>query len=260
MKKPPLLEEQQQRQQQHPGRCTTGSCRRRWLNYIFIPVLCSLVAVCCLVTVRFTRTTTTSSAGTTAAFLRRPSGLYRQEEEAAADDEAEAEQRGNKNNVGSYDALLLSPESTSAWLSFEEEPSSSSSSFSIPLRNPNRHHRILQNEDDVNNLNHVSASSSRSSSCSETCCAPFIEKTAAKLRRSLPIRTLQEAPSTTGEATGSGLPTWLEWVLMILCISISSLFSGLTLGMMGLDLSGLEIVMYVKEQINNNNAQIISKL
>ncbi|KAL9191440.1 hypothetical protein ACHAXT_001146 [Thalassiosira profunda] len=66
-------------------------------------------------------------------------------------------------------------------------------------------------------------------------------------------RKLQEASSTTSaapnpcpaeeEAGGVGVPVAVQYLLIVVLVMFSALFSGLTLGLMSLDPSGLEIVM-----------------
>lgn len=57
-------------------------------------------------------------------------------------------------------------------------------------------------------------------------------------------RMLQETDeATTSESGVGGIPLWISWVLILILLLMSSLFSGLTLGLMSLDPSGLEIVM-----------------
>ena len=52
-------------------------------------------------------------------------------------------------------------------------------------------------------------------------------------------------PKSTGdqEGGGIGLPVGVQWLFIIILLALSALFSGLTLGLMSLDPSGLEIVM-----------------
>lgn len=58
----------------------------------------------------------------------------------------------------------------------------------------------------------------------------------------------------------SGLPQWLSIILIVILISMSALFSGLTLGLMGLDRTGLEIVMESDDAINAKYAKRIYPL
>ncbi len=56
--------------------------------------------------------------------------------------------------------------------------------------------------------------------------------------------TLTPAPLELGEATGElGLPLWANMIVVVGLVSLSALFSGLTLGIMSLDKQGLEILM-----------------
>lgn len=55
----------------------------------------------------------------------------------------------------------------------------------------------------------------------------------------------------------SALPSWFQIILIIILIMMSALFSGLTLGLMGLDKTGLEIVMSGDDPISAANAKII---
>lgn len=51
-----------------------------------------------------------------------------------------------------------------------------------------------------------------------------------------------EEPSCAEETTSSGVPLWISLPLVVILIMFSGLFSGLTLGLLGLDLKQLEIV------------------
>jgi metal transporter CNNM len=51
------------------------------------------------------------------------------------------------------------------------------------------------------------------------------------------------AENQQGEGSGIGLPVGVQWLFVIILLALSALFSGLTLGLMSLDPSGLEIVM-----------------
>jgi metal transporter CNNM len=65
-----------------------------------------------------------------------------------------------------------------------------------------------------------------------------------ELENSVIVRMLQETDETTTSGGGvGGIPLWVSWVLILILLLMSSLFSGLTLGLMSLDPSGLEIVM-----------------
>lgn len=50
-------------------------------------------------------------------------------------------------------------------------------------------------------------------------------------------------PGEENNSVTSSLPTWVTWILVVFLVCMSALFSGLTLGLMGLDPTGLEIVM-----------------
>ena len=66
----------------------------------------------------------------------------------------------------------------------------------------------------------------------------------SKLNIELEIRMLRETDEATISESGvGGIPLWVSWVLILILLIMSSLFSGLTLGLMSLDPSGLEIVM-----------------
>jgi hypothetical protein len=114
----------------------------------------------------------------------------------------------------------LDDEVENGGVSREAKEASSSSSLSL------WNHRLLQND-----LN----------SCNETCCAPLIEAAAAAACPVLPAEDEEEPASSPFSST----PQWVQFVLMGVCLILSALFSGLTLGVMSLDISGLEIVMYV---------------
>lgn len=49
------------------------------------------------------------------------------------------------------------------------------------------------------------------------------------------------------ESSALAIPTWVEYILIVILLLFSALFSGLTLGLMSLDPSGLEIVMSNKD-------------
>ena len=52
-----------------------------------------------------------------------------------------------------------------------------------------------------------------------------------------------DCPGEENNSVTSSLPTWVTWILVVFLVCMSALFSGLTLGLMGLDPTGLEIVM-----------------
>lgn len=64
--------------------------------------------------------------------------------------------------------------------------------------------------------------------CTETCCQKYVDSICPKDESASPF---------------SGLPDAVQIIFMALLICMSAMFSGLTLGLMGLDLTGLEIVM-----------------
>lgn len=55
----------------------------------------------------------------------------------------------------------------------------------------------------------------------------------------------------------NAVPTAVQWILIILLVVMSAIFSGLTLGLMGLDLTGLEIVMEGDNAANSEAAKKI---
>ena len=59
-----------------------------------------------------------------------------------------------------------------------------------------------------------------------------------------------DCPGEENNSVTSSLPTWVTWILVVFLVCMSALFSGLTLGLMGLDPTGLEIVM------NGDNAEL----
>lgn len=77
------------------------------------------------------------------------------------------------------------------------------------------------------------------------------EEAATEANTILPFSNVSEevceefCPEDTGESSGwiSALPAVLQYVLIVFLISFSAFFSGLTLGIMGLDCTGLEIIM-----------------
>jgi hypothetical protein len=54
-----------------------------------------------------------------------------------------------------------------------------------------------------------------------------------------------------------GFPVWLSVILVVFLLALSAMFSGLTLGVLGLDLTGLEIV---KESGDANNAKYAERI
>ena len=111
-------------------------------------------------------------------------------------------------------ALILLPTLALAWRTTSgsdqnfhlRQPSSSSSSSSFA--------RILQE------------ASNETETCSIDCC-----------------RQYEETFCPNENAWIGAIPFWLQIVLIVVLISLSALFSGLTLGLMSLDKTGLEIVM-----------------
>lgn len=73
----------------------------------------------------------------------------------------------------------------------------------------------------------ASSNTTTTTTCNETCCEQF-QKT---------------CPAETSTNPFSGVPLSVQIVMIILLISFSALFSGLTLGLMSLDKTGLEIVI-----------------
>ena len=87
------------------------------------------------------------------------------------------------------------------------------------------------------------------------------------------IRSLQSEPECTLECCGqyesiicatepenswiNAMPVPVQWVLIVFLIVMSSIFSGLTLGILGLNVTGLEIVM---EGDNVVNAEAAKKI
>jgi hypothetical protein len=212
MKKPPLGNQQQQ--QQH-GRNSTRTSR--WLIAI-LSLGGVVLTVLCFSAARFitghsnsTRIPSTTTGTTTTAaaafLLRRPTGVL-QIRGGEVDDDDERE-----NGVVSVDKTAASSSSLSLW-----------------------NHRILQND--------LNASLS-SSQCNETCCAPFVKAAAAAATACPEVPTVAAAESPAASPF-TNTPTWVQFALMAICLILSALFSGLTLGVMALDLSGLEIVMYVQ--------------
>jgi hypothetical protein len=76
--------------------------------------------------------------------------------------------------------------------------------------------------------------------CTESCCQQFIDEC---------------GDSNTNPF--SGVPFAVQIIMIILLISFSALFSGLTLGLMGLDKTGLEIVMDSDDETNAKYARRI---
>ena len=66
-----------------------------------------------------------------------------------------------------------------------------------------------------------------------------------------------ECPYVEPETWVSAVPFAIQIIMIILLILLSALFSGLTLGLMGLDKTGLEIVMESEDPVAAANARII---
>jgi hypothetical protein len=92
-------------------------------------------------------------------------------------------------------------------------------------------------------------------------------------RRELQTVETAAAPTTTTTTTDTctkeccesicnaspldGFPVWLSVILVVFLLVLSAMFSGLTLGVLGLDLTGLEIV---KESGDANNAKYAERI
>jgi len=77
--------------------------------------------------------------------------------------------------------------------------------------------------------------------CTESCCQQYIVD-------GCPV--CQECVTPESSSPFSGLPEAVQIILMVVLIGFSAMFSGLTLGLMGLDLTGLEIVMHGDDPAN----------
>ncbi|CAB9509237.1 Metal transporter CNNM4 [Seminavis robusta] len=64
-------------------------------------------------------------------------------------------------------------------------------------------------------------------------------------------------PTPTENSWITAIPDFLQYIMIILLILMSALFSGLTLGLMGLDKTGLEIVMEGDDEVNAEAAKRI---
>lgn len=97
---------------------------------------------------------------------------------------------------------------------------------------------------------------SSSSTCDASCCSVLLSGSSDDVLQQLlesdqSSRSLQSAndgnvtncPGEENNSVTSSLPTWVTWILVVFLVCMSALFSGLTLGLMGLDVTGLEIVM-----------------
>ena len=81
--------------------------------------------------------------------------------------------------------------------------------------------------------------------CSESCCQQFIT----------------ECPQPAGESNVlSGVPFAVQIILIIVLLLITAAFAGLTLGLMGLDKTGLEIIMEGDDKVNAARAERIYPL
>jgi len=108
--------------------------------------------------------------------------------------------------------------------------------------------------------------SDQSGKCNYECCSDFIDAMSRNdvenrrieyddkmnNQRSIDVRMLQELNSTLSNPCpieneksegGVGMHVAVQYILIIILVAFSALFSGLTLGLMSLDPSGLEIVM-----------------
>jgi metal transporter CNNM len=80
--------------------------------------------------------------------------------------------------------------------------------------------------------------------CDADCCSALIvsdERDGRHLQSTDGNST--DCPGDENNSVTSSLPTWVTWILVVFLVCMSALFSGLTLGLMGLDPTGLEIVM-----------------
>ncbi|KAL7534709.1 hypothetical protein ACHAXR_008676 [Thalassiosira sp. AJA248-18] len=98
---------------------------------------------------------------------------------------------------------------------------------------------------------------SEDENCNYECCVSFIDGLSETGRDFLIVdderaRMLQEnttnntsgtTENDTSEEGGTGVPVGVQYFLIVILVVFSALFSGLTLGLMSLDPSGLEIVM-----------------
>jgi metal transporter CNNM len=86
----------------------------------------------------------------------------------------------------------------------------------------------------------------------------IIEQSGARFLQS--SNSIVENPCPTGEDVasdgggGGGLPLGVQWCFIVILLAFSFLFSGLTLGLMSLDPSGLEIVMANSDDPKNARA------
>ena len=116
-------------------------------------------------------------------------------------------------------------------------------------------------ETTVNSLdtNHVLSTSPIEPSCSYECCSS-LHPNESHLRGSS-FRILQESttpcPPAPQEESGMNIPPALQYTCIIVLLLLSATFSGLTLGLMSLDLSGLEIVMASEDAALARSARAI---
>jgi len=134
---------------------------------------------------------------------------------------------GNSNNKSRNDAdpLVFSSSSTTTRIRGASIGGTSSNHNKAPQR-------FLQEGSDTN--------------CTETCCFDqYMDTLCTEEDSSNPF---------------SSLPAAVQFIIMGLLISFSAMFSGLTLGLMGLDMTGLEIVMHGDDPVNAAYAKRIYPL
>ena len=88
--------------------------------------------------------------------------------------------------------------------------------------------------------------------CSYECCTSLVDTSwdiiDESMLRGTTTRSLQAAaPCPSPEESGMNINPGLQYTFIVVLLLMSATFSGLTLGLMGLDLSGLEIVMATED-------------
>jgi len=129
---------------------------------------------------------------------------------------------------------------------FQEDDSSSAGMNAFSTKHRHRFLRKDDYHDASRDMSYKTAAVSDISknntneSCSLDCCQSFME---TKNHRANPNERRLESTEEGEDSWVKKVPFPLQYILIVILILLSALFSGLTLGLMGLDKTGLEIVM-----------------